>query len=457
MCIGLIPPVTEKRIVHEDATNSISYQKVTTIASALVLFISLRWTHQCPVYEDSAKNKRMLASKRPFLHSAHSQLWSCRFPSARTLASKATKQNSDCYACKLLLPAAVVTLSVVNTASALMFPTSCPRDEGEVETIWERGLMIPFRNPITTCCDKSASDFVRPEEGTGTMSPRLPFRILRPNPNLEIAFCCRTRNPIYVLETNVLQDSESSSSRRRRRPNFVEESSIRKDWRSQLSHYKYTGWDRGHLAPAADFRSQKEKQQTYNLCNVSPQDPQMNRTIWSRLEEWVRKIAKNEAEENSSVHVVTGPLWLPARQVGSSFGYDFPGIGQPPSLVAVPTHFFKVVVVVTNNLKRISKFACFVIPNQPPPPSASSNDLEQYLVPWTDLESVTGLEFFPNLMTDEWRQVADRLTLEERRQDANRPSTSLLLTNDSSVKQQRKGRKKYTELQHLCRSNKCFL
>jgi endonuclease G len=239
---------------------------------------------------------------------------------------------------------------------------------------------------------------------------------------------------------------------------FFEESSIRKDLRSHLGQYKYSGWDRGHLAPAADFEG-NEQQQTYNLCNVSPQDPHMNRAIWSRLEEWIRSaVIVHHPEEGSEVHVVTGPLWLPVRQLDKAkFEYGFQGIGQPPALVSVPTHFFKVVVVVSQN--QIKKFACFVMANRPDNKygdrdgNSKSISLQNYLVPWTDLETVTGLQFFTNLVDDEWRQTADTLTLDQQQHS---PPKTLLISNqeDARPKQKRK-RRNYKPLQHLCKGGNC--
>lgn len=307
------------------------------------------------------------------------------------------------------------------------------------------------------------------------LSPILPYRIIRPNPHLEIAFCCRTRNPIYVLEKNL----RPQASRRRRRPHFFEESMIRKDLRSQLSHYKYTGWDRGHLAPAADFAGH-EQQQTYNLCNVSPQDPHMNRAIWSRLEDWVRSVVvaaavargeNNDDAEENQVHVVTGPLWLPSRQLedepNNNFEYGYQGIGQPPSLISVPTHFFKVIVVVANN-KTITKFACFVIANRPDDEEGNTkiSSLQPFLVPWTDLETVTGLQFFSNLVDDEWRQAADKLTIDQQQQEQqyrNQHRALLRLKNSDQEHQQKRKRKKnarhkyYPMVEHLCKRGNCKL
>jgi hypothetical protein len=92
---------------------------------------------------------------------------------------------------------------------------------------------------------------------------------------------------------------------------------------SQLGQFKYSGW--------------------YKLCNVSLRYPHMNRTIWSRLEEWIRTaVIVHHPEEGSEVHVVTGPLWLPVRRLDKAkFEYCFQGIGQPPALVSVPKHFLK--------------------------------------------------------------------------------------------------------------------
>jgi hypothetical protein len=46
---------------------------------------------------------------------------------------------------------------------------------------------------------------------------------------------------------------------------------------------------------------------------------------------------------NQQVFVVTGPLFLPVL-TPRGYKMDFPLIGQVPNLVAVPTHYFKVVL-----------------------------------------------------------------------------------------------------------------
>lgn len=327
------------------------------------------------------------------------------------------------------------------------------------------------------------------------MSPTLPIRIIRPNPNLEIVFDVRTKNAIYVLEK--LDRQGQNLGKDHRRPNFFEENVIEEEgYRSKLSHYKNSGYDRGHLAPAADFPS--NTQDTYTLCNVSPQNHTMNLSIWSRLEDFCRKVSDRQQHQQKQkqqtnniecdTYVVTGPLWLPLKQVApSKFQYAYIGLGQPPSLVSVPTHFFKVIAVISrptttttttttgsnnnNNHStalvvqppKIMEFACFVIPNIEP---NKSKTLIDYIVPWSDLEIVTGLQFFSNIITPEWKEMADSITIQmiQKRKNSvgDQQQQPLLLLTDGSSSSSRKskssllGKKNSLDsLIHLCKDGEC--
>lgn len=293
---------------------------------------------------------------------------------------------------------------------------------------------------------------VFPTSNTTKLSPTLPVRIIRPNPDLEIAFDVRTRNAIYVMEK--LDRRGQNLGKGHKRPNFYEERAIAEEaYRSRLTHYRNSGYDRGHLAPAADFPSQTED--TYNLCNVSPQNHSMNQSIWSQIEDFVRRVADRGATINGETYVVTGPLWLPAKQVSSTkFEYSYYGLGQPPSLVSVPTHFFKVVAVVFKS--SIVEFACFVVPNTEP---SSKQGMHEYIVPWTDLEAVTGLQFFPTLASEEWKEWADYVTHESvlRFTAANNQRSQLLLTEGGGKRNKKTAKSSLATdtLQHLCKGGEC--
>jgi DNA/RNA endonuclease G (NUC1) len=167
----------------------------------------------------------------------------------------------------------------------------------------------------------------------------------------------------------------------------------------------------------------------------------------------------DKASGSGEANVVTGPLWLPTRQVEENkYEYSHLGLGRPPSLVHVPAYFFKVVVVVEKN--QIRQFACFVVENHS---SSSINKntkkkLENYVVQWTDLETVTGLQFFPNWADANWKQRVDRITCDS---NLTETSSSQRLLTDSSLsqipRQQRRQKQPVDdmELVHLCMDGEC--
>ena len=68
---------------------------------------------------------------------------------------------------------------------------------------------------------------------------------------------------------------------------------------ASLSDYKRSGYDRGHLAPAADMKwSSKAMSESFFMSNMSPQTPSFNRGIWKKLENLVRKWAVENKSYN---------------------------------------------------------------------------------------------------------------------------------------------------------------
>lgn len=246
------------------------------------------------------------------------------------------------------------------------------------------------------------------------LAPTLPIRIFRPNQRLEIAFDVRTKNPVYVMER---LDGLARTKATIRHP-FYEEEGLPPEYRSRLCSFIRSGYDRGHMAPAANFGAESVRD-TFNLCNVSPQDQAMNRSTWVKLENWCRKVAERELQspkaiDSQSVHIVTGPVWLPTiapatttTQSGQLHLFEYAAIGTGDSIVHVPTHFFKVMVVSDDKRRQIRKFACFLVPNLKQQTGAS---LEEYVVHWDRLEAITGLQFFPHLATSEWKVDARKVT-----------------------------------------------
>ena len=352
---------------------------------------------------------------------------------------------------------------------------------------------------------KTTSNAQAPAVSTMAASPTLPITAFRPHPDMEIAFDARTRNPCYVVERLPAQSSrllstgsdskkeENEEKVTRQSMHFHEEKMLPAHHRSRNSYYKHSGFDRGHMIPSSDFAGEQDAMKaTFNLCNISPQNPTFNRKIWGRLEALIRNVAKEEFEgERRRTYVVTGPLWLPPSVENKSdnvkkkphYRYSHLAIGQPPSLVQVPTHFFKVVAVVdekeTERSKSIAKIAVFVLPNEDLT-ARGEIDLQRYLVRLSDLEAVSGMTFFRSYLgvpgdsteyVDErgdfdLRSLADALTEDLFRGSTNDAaivpfsgsSTNARPNTANHRRRQRilqTGKKLDIPMQHLCDSGRC--
>ncbi len=102
---------------------------------------------------------------------------------------------------------------------------------------------------------------------------------------------------------------------------------------STLADYKGSGYDRGHLTPAADMSFDKSAMsETFYMSNMSPQAPQFNRGIWQQLEAQVRTWAK----KFGTIYVVSGPILEKNAK-------DYATIGK--SKVVIPQYYYKAVLI----------------------------------------------------------------------------------------------------------------
>lgn len=143
---------------------------------------------------------------------------------------------------------------------------------------------------------------------------------------------------------------------------------------ASLSDYKSTGYDRGHLAPAADFGwSLETMKESFYMSNVSPQTPEFKGGIWKRLEEQVREWAI----EHKELYIVVGPLY---RGKVATIGAN---------KVAIPTAYYKAILDISPpGIKAIG----FIMPN-----AKSKEDLETFVVSLDEIEKQANLDLFPIL------------------------------------------------------------
>ena len=155
------------------------------------------------------------------------------------------------------------------------------------------------------------------------------------------------------------------------------------------SDYQGSGYDRGHLAPAADMDwSKTAMSESFFMSNMSPQKPDLNRGKWKDLEEQVR----DWAVHYGAIYVVTGPV-LTQKPLGT--------IGK--NKVAVPASYYKILVDLTEpEIKGIG----FLMPNV-----GLKEPIASYAVPIDQVEKVTGLNFFPKLSAQTEKAVEGSINL----------------------------------------------
>lgn len=126
----------------------------------------------------------------------------------------------------------------------------------------------------------------------------------------------------------------------RSRSVFKEDDRIPDLFRSKNADYFRSGYDRGHMVPAADAKvSQTAMDQTFYLTNIAPQVGEgFNRDYWAHTEDFVRRLTQQFAD----LYVFTIPLYLPRQGADGKWRVSYEVIGNPPS-VSVPTHFAKVI------------------------------------------------------------------------------------------------------------------
>ena len=146
---------------------------------------------------------------------------------------------------------------------------------------------------------------------------------------------------------------------------------------AESSDYRNSGYDRGHMAPAADMKwSKVAMEESFLMTNICPQVKSLNSGIWHRLEQRVREWAARD----SSIIVVCGPIFTPGKPVEQ--------IGEIG--VAVPHRFFKALYAPGRNIG-----IAFIFDND-----KVKGELRKYAVTIDSVERETWLDLFYNLPDD---------------------------------------------------------
>ncbi|KAI5699689.1 hypothetical protein M8J75_006974 [Diaphorina citri] len=202
---------------------------------------------------------------------------------------------------------------------------------------------------------------------------------LRSFDDFVLSYDRRNRTAYWVFEHLTKENTAYSEAVNRSKSEFFEDDSI---------HEYFSGYDRGHLAAAGNHKAnQKHLDQTFVLSNISPQvGAGFNRDKWAELEKHSRKLLK----QYPNVYVCTGPLYLPMKSPNGKKYVNYEVIGD--SNVAVPTHFFKIIVAENENGKLVMEN--YVLPNAV---ISDSTPLTSFMVPLDSIQRAAGFLFFEKL------------------------------------------------------------
>ena len=151
--------------------------------------------------------------------------------------------------------------------------------------------------------------------------------------------------------------------------------------------YSNSGYDRGHMAPAADFKwSEQAMRESFYMTNMCPQNHNLNAGDWKELEELVRKLAA----QYGCIYVCCGPV---VNSRPKTIGTD--------RKIAVPAAFFKALLRQKDNGEWTS--IGFLFSNK-----AGNRPLTDYALTIDELQTTTGIDFFP-LLDDQIEQQVESI------------------------------------------------
>lgn len=171
----------------------------------------------------------------------------------------------------------------------------------------------------------------------------------------------------------------------KRSNDFHPDDQLSGDERAELADYARSGYDRGHLAPAADMGNKQSQHECFTLANMVPQNSSNNRGVWSAIEGATRHLTNQKGE----LYVITGPIFS-----GSA-------IKRIGGRVFVPSKLYKAIYDPSSG-----KGAAYLVENTP------SNDYEVITI--AQLEQISGIQLFPKMTPSAKQNAMDLPDPQER-------------------------------------------
>ncbi len=217
------------------------------------------------------------------------------------------------------------------------------------------------------------------------LPPYLPAQV-KEYTGFTVNFNSDNHTPNYVGWELLAEETEGETSRSN---NFWHDPEIKGC--PDIPDYKRSGYDRGHLYPAADAKWDPQSMtECFTFANMAPQCHSLNSGAWKTLEDKERIWAKRDKR----LIIVAGPIYTQndKRRIGN--------IG-----VRVPSGFFKVLLAPDVETPRA---IAFIFPNDYAP-----GNMQNYSMSVDEAEIITGFDFFPALPDSIENYIESRRSFKE--------------------------------------------
>lgn len=235
------------------------------------------------------------------------------------------------------------------------------------------------KNGEAGACDASAGAAEADDKLVMQTSPKgTPEQILK-RTGYVASYNKTTLLPNWVAWHLTAERTEGSA--KRSGVDFAEDTEVPEPRATDWDYYN-SGYDRGHMCPAADNKwSKKAMEESFLFTNMCPQNGNLNRGDWNEMEMACRKWAKKYGD----LYIVCGPILYKGKHKT---------IGN--NKVVVPEAFFKVVLRTGDNPQAIG----FIYKN-----TSGNRPKDSYVNTVDEVERITGIDFFPSLPDDVEKKV----------------------------------------------------
>lgn len=195
-----------------------------------------------------------------------------------------------------------------------------------------------------------------------------------------------TRQPNYVSWILTPQKTKGTVQRERQ---FSEDPDLATTQRSTLDDYYHSGYDRGHMCPAADCKwSREAMKQSFYLSNICPQSGSLNGGDWQVLEKACRNWTSSRGD---TLYIISGPI------------FDNPSPRRLNKRVPVPDRFFKTIVCLNQGREY---GVGFIYTN-----NSTDQPMDDCACTIDKIEEITGYDLYSNLPKKQQRELEAQAAL----------------------------------------------